>query len=172
MPLPWCSPTPGGFTCSPGAAVLVTKISCMKALKGGCLVPDLLSGPLHSGPAALTSISMLVPRVWLRWCTQLLLLFLDIHPYFTLPQQLRWSFIDGLSKADLTALDSFIRLVRLAWAGLLQFEVWWSLWWWCQCISWSQQLFSGVTAPMCKILRCILYIEKIEWWGEVCSVMC
>ena len=41
---------------APGTAVVVTVRSSMKALMGGCLTPDLLRGPLHSGSAALTSM--------------------------------------------------------------------------------------------------------------------
>ncbi len=42
----------------PGTDNVFTVRSSKKALMGGCLTPDLVSGPLHSGSADLTSMFM------------------------------------------------------------------------------------------------------------------
>lgn len=53
VPMPWSSLTPWRIYLAPGPAVVVTARSSMKALMDGCLIPDLVSGPLHSVSALL-----------------------------------------------------------------------------------------------------------------------
>lgn len=49
---------PWSIHLAPGADVVVTVRSSIKALMGGCRVPDLDRGPLHSVSAALTTMFM------------------------------------------------------------------------------------------------------------------